>query len=127
MGKKENMNIVYNIDSVPILYTNIIHRLFFITMEIVFFLIYRYIIMLVEDESHDHIKVSYFSTIILAIFLICLCILPIYYAETVNGCYSYGPTTDVLHFSCGIYIVLFALTLIKHRKWKPWYMRLLKN
>ncbi|MBQ6806832.1 MAG: response regulator [Lachnospiraceae bacterium] len=108
--------IVYNIDSVPILYTNIIHRLFFITMEIVFFLIYRYIIMLVEDESHDHIKVSCFSTIILAIFLICLCILPIYYAETVNGCYSYGPSTDVLHFSCAIYIIMFAITLIKHRK-----------
>ena len=108
--------IVYNMDSVPNSHTNIIHRLFFITMEIVFFLIYRYIIMLVEDESHDHIKVSCFSTIILAIFLICLCILPIYYAETVNGCYSYGPSTDVLHFSCAIYIIMFAITLIKHRK-----------
>lgn len=107
---------VNNLETVPGWFNEVSHRLFYGTMIVFFYLIYRYIILLVEDEVKYSLNISSFSTVMLFFILVCTIVLPIKYIQTDQGNYSFGPAVYTLYFGNAIYIVLTIVTLIRY--WK---------
>lgn len=107
---------VNHLDSVPLLINNIVHRLFIGTMSGIFYLVYRYIVLLVEDESGDCLPLFRLSPLLLFLNLICVILSPLYYVETVNGNYSYGPAIYMSYVAVAIYLFLTVVVLCRH--WK---------
>lgn len=107
---------VNHLDSVPLLVNNIVHRLFIGTMSGIFYLVYRYIVLLVEDDSGDCLPLFRLSPLLLFLNLICVILSPLYYVETVNGNYSYGPAIYMSYVAVAIYLFLTVVVLCRH--WK---------
>ncbi|MCI7790287.1 MAG: response regulator [Lachnospiraceae bacterium] len=107
---------VNHLESVPLLVNNIVHRLFIGTMSGIFYLVYRYIVLLVEDESGDCLPLFRLSPLLLFLNLICVILSPLYYVETANGNYSYGPAVYMSYVAVAIYLFLTVVVLWRH--WK---------
>ncbi len=107
---------VNHLETVPRWFNDGIHRLFYGTMLVFFYLIYRYVILLVEGEVKHSLNISPFSTVMLYFVLICTAVLPIDYVQTEQGNYSFGPAVYTLYFCNAIYILLTIVTLIRY--WK---------
>lgn len=105
---------VNHLDSIPIWANTVIHRLFLGTMDVIFYLVYYYIVALAEDESGDCRRITGFGKLMLGIVLICVLFLPIHYVETDRGNYSYGPTVYMVYACIGIYLLLTIITLCRH-------------
>lgn len=102
--------------SIPIWLNDIFHKVFLGTTSGVLYLVYRYIVQLVEDESGIDLRISRFSTVLLVVTLFCGVVAPIYYIETEQGNYSYGPTVYMVYVSVAIFLLLTIVTLFKY--WK---------
>ncbi|MBE5946490.1 MAG: response regulator [Lachnospiraceae bacterium] len=105
---------VNNMQQVPKTVNDIFHRLFIGTMVILFYLIYRYIVAILEEDINDKIKISKLSIYILFIALLGIICLPIYYMETGEGNYSYGPAPYITYFSIAIYLCMVIYLMIKY-------------
>lgn len=102
---------VNHLDTVNALFNEIVHRAFIGSMILVCFLFYRYIAILVEEETGKKVRFYHASVVYLGISQVANLILPIHYAVTPLGNYS-----DGIHVtSCYISIVLyffFGITLL---------------
>lgn len=107
---------VNHLDKVPLLLNNFVHKIFIGTMVGVFYLIYRYIVLLVEEESGYHLKMVAVSACILALAVLGVIVLPIIYVETPNGNYSFGPAAYMIYIAIGIYLLLTIIMIA--RFWK---------
>lgn len=107
---------VNHLDSVPLLVNNIVHRLFIGTMSGIFYLVYRYIVLLVEDESGDCLPLFRLSPLLLFLNLVCVFLSPLYYVETEKGNYSYGPMVYMTYISITTFLILTIVVLCRH--WK---------
>jgi len=112
---------VNHLETVPRLVNDLLHRLFIATMLVVFYLIYHYIALLIEEESKEELELSIFSTVMLVIAMIGAFVLPVFYKETVNGNYSYGPAAYMLYICVGVYLLLAAIIMCKY--WKQIYVK----
>lgn len=107
---------VNHLDKVPLLLNNFVHKIFIGTMVGIFYLIYRYIVLLVEEESGYHLKMVAVSAFILVLAVLGVIVLPIIYVETPNGNYSFGPAAYVIYIAIGIYLLLTIIMIA--RFWK---------
>lgn len=107
---------VNNLDSIPVWMNSILHRLFLGTIEVIFYFVYYYIVLLVESESEDCLNFFRVGALLAAMVLWCLPFLPIYYVETEKGNYSYGPVVYMVYVCMAIYMFLSIITLARH--WK---------
>lgn len=107
---------VNHLGKVPLLLNNFVHKIFIGTMVGIFYLIYRYIVLLVEEESGYHLKMVAVSACILALAVLGVIVLPIIYVETPNGNYSFGPAAYVIYIAIGIYLLLTIIMIA--RFWK---------
>ena len=107
---------VNHLESIPLWVNDVLHRLFLGTMSCIFYLVYAYIVLLVEDETKDCLRIAGFARKILIVFLICVAVAPLYYVETANGNYSYGPAVFLIYVSLLVFLLLAAITLCRH--WK---------
>ncbi len=107
---------VNHLDKVPLLLNNFVHKIFIGTMVGTFYLTYRYIVLLVEEESGYHLKMVAVSAFILVLAVLGVIVLPIIYVETPNGNYSFGPAAYVIYIAIGIYLLLTIIMIA--RFWK---------
>ncbi len=97
---------VNHLDTVPLLLNNIFHRIFMGSMAFVVFLFYRYIAILVEEETGKPRKLDKAALVVLVMSEIGELFLPIYYTQTEQGNYSDGIYTYVLYASVVFYLAL---------------------
>ena len=96
------------------------HRLFIGTMIILFYLFYRYIVLLIEEETKRKQGLSHFFRIILVIAMVGAAFLPIYYMEAEPINYSYGPAAYMSYVSVGVNLVgVIVLLVINWKKIHP--------
>ena len=107
---------VNHLDTIPLSLNNFVHKMFIGTMVGTFYLIYRYITLLVEAESGYHLKMFAVGAIILIVALLGVVVLPIRYVVTPKGNYSFGPAAYVIYIAIGIY--LFLTFVVLARGWK---------
>ncbi len=107
---------VNHLENIPRWANDILHRLFIGSMLVLFFLIYRYILLLAEDESEQNLQRSPRSTVVLVLAEICAFILPIDYMQTEMGNYSYGPAANTTYGCIALYVIFTIIALCRY--WK---------
>lgn len=107
---------VNNRDTVAPWINDLAHKLFIGTMVLVFYLVYRYIIAIVEEEKNEEIKRTFIGDVVFIAAFVGAFALPLYYKETKLGSYSYGPAAYMTYGSIAIFLVMVIVTLAKH--WK---------
>lgn len=110
---------VNHLDTVPRLLNNILHRIFIGSMVLVLYLFYKYVALLVEEETGKLIKLiklERMAKVFLVISLLCVMVLPVHYAETPNGNYSDGIHVSVCYISMAFYLFLCVWLLFCY--WK---------
>ncbi len=111
---------VNHMDIVPEWINEGLHRMFIGTMVILFYLFYRYIVLMIEEETEKQQKFSWLFSSILILAIIGAVVFPIYYVETDRGNYSYGPAAYMSYFSVGVHLVgVVILLLINWKKIHP--------
>ncbi|MBQ7067330.1 MAG: response regulator [Lachnospiraceae bacterium] len=107
---------VNHLETVHPMINRMVHICFFHTMATLFVLVYKYLVALVEKELGTTLKgriltwVPYIVVFILELFL------PVYYMETVQGNYSYGPGPNMLYVCVITYMILTIVLIIRQRK-----------
>ncbi len=112
---------VNHLETVPEWFNNVVHRLFIGTMEAIFYFIYYYVVLLIDDEAGEGLRFSRYAAWPLIIALVGVLFLPLYYVETKQGNYSYGPAAFTTYGCIGIYLFITIFTLFKH--WKNFHAK----
>lgn len=107
---------VNHLETVPPVLNEILHRLFIGTMVIVVYLFYRYISILVEEETKKTVRFHLAAKIYLIIAEFLIMILPIQYTVTEKGNYSYGIYVFACYISVAFYLLLCLWLLLKNRR-----------
>ena len=107
---------VNHLDTVPVLLNDIVHRIFIGSMVLIVYLFYKYISILVEEETGQKQPLSLFSVIFLAATELVVMIMPIHYKITPQGNYSAGIYANVVYVSLAVYLVICVCMLIRYRK-----------
>ncbi len=108
---------VNRIDIIPTWINDAVHRLFIGTMVILFYLFYRYVVVMIEEESGKKQGLAWFFAGILVVAVIGVAVLPIYYKETELGNYSYGPAANMTYISIGVHLIgVVAILAINWKK-----------
>lgn len=107
---------VNHLETVPPFLNEVLHRLFIGTMVVVVYLFYRYISILVEEETKKPVRVHLASKIYLIIAEFLIMILPIQYTITEKGNYSYGIYVFACYISVAFYLLLCLYLLLKNRR-----------
>lgn len=111
---------VNHLDTVPLLLNNIVHRFFMGSMAFVIFLFYRYISVLVGEESGKTGRqkiLDKVAVIVLVLTELGEFILPIYYTQTPQGNYSDGIYTYICYVCVDFYLTLCAVLLFGNWKY----------
>lgn len=107
---------VNHMDIVSSWFNDISHRIFISTMVVIFYLGYRYIATLIEEDTGKDSHSFTASTIILTVSFAGTLFLPLIYVETPQGNYSYGPAVFTLYISVATYLIMVFIVLCKY--WK---------
>lgn len=107
---------VNRLETVPKLLNELLHRLFIGTMVLVVYLFYRYISILVEEETKKPSNFELFTKIFLGAAELCAMLLPIHYAVTPKGNYSDGVQVSVCYISVAFYLLACLWLLVKNRR-----------
>ena len=110
---------VNHLETVPRLLNDGFHRLFIGTMILIFYLFYRYISILVEEETGKPRRLDLAARIYLVIAELGDMLLPIHYAVTPQGNYSDGIHVTFCYLSVGFYFVLGTGLLLLNWKQIP--------
>lgn len=107
---------VNHLDTVPRLLNDILHRIFIGTMVLAVYLFFRYISILVQEETGKPRRLELAANIFLAAAELGILLLPVHYAVTPQGNYSDGIHVTVCYISVVFYLLLCSGLLL--RNWK---------
>lgn len=107
------------LDTVPPLANDILHRLFVGTMVFVLYLFYKYIAILVEEETGRPRRLDLAARVFLILSEIGVLMLPIHYTQTPAGNYSDGSYAYVSYAGVAFYLLLCSGLLFGN--WKRIY------
>ncbi len=107
---------VNHLDTVPALLNEWLHRIFIGTMVLAVYFFYKYIAILVEEETGKKRPLERFAVCYLVLSELGEALLPIHYAVTPQGNYSDGIHVIVCYVSVIFYILICIWMVI--RNWK---------
>ena len=107
---------VNHLETIPLFLNHTVHRIFMGSMDLVLYLFYRYIAILVEEESGKPGKFDKIAILVLILSELGEFFLPIYYTQTVYGNYSDGIYTYVCYAAVAFYLLLCSVLLFGN--WK---------
>ncbi|MBQ6887425.1 MAG: response regulator [Lachnospiraceae bacterium] len=107
---------VNHLETVSPVLNRIVHCFFMMLMLVLFFIAYKYLEALIEEEKGECIHRIKYAVIPVVIATFSLCFLPIKYIETPKGNYSHGPAVFGVYVCVAASIALIVRLLIKHGK-----------
>ena len=111
---------VNHLDAVSPVLNRIVHDFFLGSLSILFYLAYKYLETMIEEELGERIyrhgKISYVP---LAISLLGVIFLPLYYVESKRSNYSYGPAVYATYFGVIVYVGYIIWLIMKYGKRIP--------
>ncbi len=110
---------VNHLDTVSPIVNRIVHIFYMGLLLSLFFLVYKYLESIIEEELKERIKRYSFSPIPLVITLIGVVFLPLSYIENPKSNYSYGPAAFMTYVGVVIYLIFIVSLLIRHKKIIP--------
>ena len=106
---------VNHLETVPPFPNELLHRLFIGTMVVVVYLFYRYISVLVEEETKKPVRFHLAAKFFLIAAELGVLLLPVHYAVTEKGNYSDGIHVVVCYASTAFYLFLCLWLLLENR------------
>ena len=97
----------------------LVHQCFMTLMLAIFFAVYRYLETVIQEEIGDAFKSAKWAYVPLFVSYVGVLVLPIHYAETPKGNYSYGPGPINIYISIAIYVILIIRLTIKYGRMLP--------
>lgn len=110
---------VNHLETVSPILNRVVHCFYMGFMLLLFYISYKYLEALIEEEIGDNIVRFKYSIVPLLVAVFGVVFFPLYYMETPKGNYSYGPAANMIYISVVIYAVLITRILRKHRKVIP--------
>ena len=110
---------VNHLDTVSPILNRIVHIFFMGLLLIMFFLVYKYLESIIEEELGEKIKRYSYDAIPLIITMLGLIFLPLSYIENPRSNYSYGPAAFMTYFGVVIYLVFIVNLLLRYNKILP--------
>lgn len=110
---------VNHLTTVSPIVNRIIHCFYMGLMLIIFYIAYKYLETIIEEEIGKPIKQNNLSLPPLIIMLLGIIFLPLSYIETPDGNYSYGPAAFTTYFGVAIYAGFIVKLMIQHGKKLP--------
>ena len=107
---------VNHLETVSPVLNKIVHCFFMSLMLILFFIAYKYLEALIEEEKGERIHRIKYTVVPAVTATFSLCFLPIKYIETPKGNYSQGPAVFGVYVCVAWSISLIARLLVKHGK-----------
>ncbi|MBE5886456.1 MAG: response regulator [Lachnospiraceae bacterium] len=105
---------VNNLETIPQWINRLVHQAFMTLMLAIFFVVYKYIETVIEDEIGERFQSAKWAYVPLFISFLGVLFLPIYYKETPQGNYSYGPGPINIYISIALYVILILRLLFKY-------------
>ncbi len=105
---------VNNLETIPQWINRLVHQAFMTLMLAIFFVVYKYIETVIEDEIGERFQSAKWAYAPLLISFLGVLFLPIYYKETPQGNYSYGPGPINIYISIALYVILILRLLFKY-------------
>lgn len=105
---------VNNLETIPQWINRLVHQTFMTLMLAIFFVVYKYIETVIEDEIGERFQSAKWAYAPLLISFLGVLFLPIYYKETPQGNYSYGPGPINIYISIALYVILILRLLFKY-------------
>ena len=110
---------VNHLDTVPKVVNEVLHRGFILTMQMVAYLFYKYIAIMVGEESSVPRRRNLAAKVYLVIFQLGAIVLPLEYAQTPLGNYATGLGEKACYLSIAFYLLLCIDLLYENRKMLP--------
>ncbi len=107
---------VNHLNTVSAVLNRIVHIFYMGLMLSIFYIVYKYLESIIEEEIGDTIKRHNFSLITLIITILGVIFLPLKYIETPNGNYSYGPAAFMTYIGGTVYVVLIIKLIVQYGK-----------
>lgn len=114
-----SVNTVNHLDTVAPIVNRLVHQGFMTLMLAIFFVTYKYIETVIIEEIGERYKKMRWVYIPLVISFFGVILLPIEYATTPQGNYSYGPGPANIYVSIAIYVVLILVMLFRYGRLLP--------
>ncbi len=110
---------VNNLDTITPWVNRLVHQGFMALMLAIFFVVYKYIETVIEEEIGQRYKKMKWVYVPLLVSFFGVLILPIHYMETPQGNYSYGPGPINIYISIAIYVILITVMLFQYGRLLP--------
>lgn len=110
---------VNHLESVSKILNRVVHCFYMGFLILLFYIAYKYLEALIEEEIGDSISRFKYSIVPLAGGVLGVVFLPLRYVETPKGNYSFGPAAYMIYITVAVYAVLIIRILLKYGKVIP--------
>lgn len=110
---------VNHLETVPPVLNRVVHIFYMGFMLSIFYIAYKYLETMIEEEVGKNIKRYNFTVIPLVITLAGVVFLPLSYVESPISNYSYGPAAYMTYIGVAAYVFLIIRLLVQYGKIMP--------
>ncbi|MBE5878626.1 MAG: response regulator [Lachnospiraceae bacterium] len=110
---------VNHLETVSPILNRVIHIIFLGLLQVMFYLAYRYLEIIIEEEIGRKIRKYRFSIIPLLLTMAGNIFLPVYYVESARSNYSYGPSVYMTYIGVAVYVLFIIFLMVRYRKQIP--------
>ena len=110
---------VNHLETVSPVANRLIHIVFLGLLQVMFYLAYRYLETIIEEEIGRTIRKYRFALIPLLLTMAGNIFLPVYYVESEKSNYSYGPSVFMTYVGVAVYVFFIICLMIRYGKQIP--------
>lgn len=110
---------VNHLDTVSPVLNRIIHIAFMGLMLVLFYLAYRYLETIIEEEVGETVRKHRFTIIPLVLTVAGCIFLPLHYVESARSNYSYGPAAYMTYIGVAVYVYFIIHLMVRYGKQIP--------
>ena len=110
---------VNHLETVLPVVNRIIHIVFLGLLQVMFYLAYRYLETIIEEEIGRTIRKYRFTIIPLLFTMAGNIFLPVYYVESPRSNYSYGPSVYMTYVGVAVYVFFIICLMVRYGKQIP--------
>ena len=107
---------VNHLDTVSPILNRVVHIIFLGLLETLFYLAYRYLEIMIEEEIGKQIRKYSYTLTPLLVTVAGTIFLPLYYVESERSNYSYGPAVYMIYIGVAMYLFLIIRLIIQYGK-----------
>ncbi len=110
---------VNHLETVSPIVNRVIHIFYMGLLQVIFYIAYRYLETIIEEEIGRTIRKYHFTLTPLLVTIAGTIFLPLYYVESVRSNYSYGPAAFMTYVGVAVYLFLIIRLMFQYGKLIP--------